>query len=52
MAWAKMGANLIVHSSDYFIVRDTLSADIRKFRDAMGDAGAGGESGDSDAVTI
>jgi len=39
MAWARMGANLIVHSSDYFIVRDTLTADIRRFREALGDAG-------------
>jgi staphyloferrin B biosynthesis citrate synthase len=52
MAWAELGANLIVHSSDYFIVRDTLSADIRRFREAMGDAERGSEAGGPDTVTI
>ena len=33
--WAKEGANFIVHSSDFFLIRDTLSADIKRFRDEL-----------------
>ncbi|MBI2432527.1 MAG: aldolase [Candidatus Hydrogenedentes bacterium] len=32
IAWAAMGANLIVHSSDYFLTRDALRTDIARFR--------------------
>lgn len=46
VAWAKAGANLIVHSSDYFLVRDALRKDLRYLHEALGDergAGAGDE---------
>ena len=35
--WAKAGANFIVHSTDYFLVRDALRQDLAQFRDALGD---------------
>lgn len=37
IAWAEMGANFIIHSSDYFLVRDALRADLNTFRTALGD---------------
>ncbi|MCC6144900.1 MAG: aldolase [Candidatus Hydrogenedentes bacterium] len=37
IAWAQLGANFIVHSTDLFLVRDTLSAEIGRFRATMGD---------------
>jgi len=37
IAWAKEGANLILHSSDLFLVRDALTADLETFRQALGD---------------
>lgn len=45
MAWAKAGANFIVHSTDYFLVRDALRQDITQFREVLGDTPAqqGGE---------
>ena len=38
IAWGKEGANLILHSSDYFLVKDALSSDLRTFRNALGDS--------------
>lgn len=35
--WAKAGMNLIIHSSDMQIVRQTLTDDIYRFRNALGD---------------
>ena len=35
IAWAKEGANFIVHSSDFAIVNKTLSADFRRFREEL-----------------
>lgn len=35
--WAKEGANLIVHSSDLFLIKDKLAEDLRRFHDALGD---------------
>lgn len=35
--WAKEGANFIVHSSDFFLTRDALGADLRKFKTELGE---------------
>jgi 4-hydroxy-2-oxoheptanedioate aldolase len=43
IAWARLGANLIVHSTDLFLVRDALSAQVREFRAALGDEHREGE---------
>jgi len=37
IAWARAGANLIVHSSDLMAARDGLSADVAHLRKALGD---------------
>ena len=39
--WARRGANLIIHSTDLFLVRNALKADLTRFREALGDAGSG-----------
>ena len=46
VAWARAGANLIVHSSDYFLVRDALRRDLAYLHDSLGDSrdGGGGDS--------
>ncbi len=49
IAWAKQGANFIVHSSDFAIVAQTLKADFARFRREMGDAAAG-EAGGPEAI--
>lgn len=38
LAWAQLGANLIIHSSDFFLVRDALKADMARFHRELGDA--------------
>jgi len=35
--WAKEGANFIVHSSDFFLTRNTLAADLRRFKEELGE---------------
>lgn len=40
IAWAQKGANLIAHSSDLFLTRNTLKDDIARFRHALGDTSA------------
>ena len=50
IAWAELGANFIVHSSDYFLTRDALRQDLAHFRRALGDESAGGQT--EDAVII
>jgi len=35
--WARQGANLIMHSSDGALVRQTLAADLARFRKELGD---------------
>ena len=35
--WSKQGANLIMHSSDIVLVRNTLAADLKRFREELGD---------------
>jgi 2-keto-3-deoxy-L-rhamnonate aldolase RhmA len=37
IGWGKEGANLILHSSDYFLVKEALENDLRKFRQAFGE---------------
>ena len=37
LAWAKAGANFIIHASDYFLVRDVLKADLARFHAELGD---------------
>jgi 2-keto-3-deoxy-L-rhamnonate aldolase RhmA len=46
VSWAKAGANFIIHSTDYFLVRDALRHDLGVFRDALGEdaPGTGGDS--------
>jgi len=43
--WAKMGANLIIYSSDYFLVRDALKKDLAKLKSEIGDAATPGAPG-------
>jgi len=35
--WAREGANLMLHSSDFFVCRDGLTADLKTFRNALGE---------------
>jgi 4-hydroxy-2-oxoheptanedioate aldolase len=35
--WAKEGANFIIHSSDFFLTRDAIAADLRKFKHELGE---------------
>ncbi len=37
IAWAERGANFIVHSTDYFLVRDALNTELTRFRNKLGD---------------
>lgn len=46
VAWARAGANLIVHSSDYFLVRDALRHDLKYLHDSLGDSRDGGKGDD------
>ncbi len=48
--WAKEGANLILHSSDLFLVRDALAADLRKFHESLGDQGRAQAAGTMEAI--
>jgi 2-keto-3-deoxy-L-rhamnonate aldolase RhmA len=50
IAWAKAGANFIVHSTDYFLVRDALRRELAQFRDSLGEAAGGG--GGEDMVVV
>lgn len=52
LAWANEGANLIIHSSDFFLVRDTLAADIHRFRKQFGDIHGKGVPGAPDGGAI
>ena len=45
VAWAKAGANLIVHSSDITAFAQGMHADIHRIRQALGDAKAAGGGG-------
>jgi 2-keto-3-deoxy-L-rhamnonate aldolase RhmA len=51
--WAEMGANLIVHSSDYFLTKEALTNDLKKLRTALGDPDPLANTGDDEGmVTI
>ena len=41
IAWARLGANFIVHSTDIFLVRDALKAEIGRFRTELGETSEG-----------
>jgi len=49
LQWMAWGANLIVHSTDYFLVRDAVRADLAVFHEAAGIA-RGGPERDEDVV--
>ena len=38
-AWCEAGLNLIIHSTDIIAMRETLSAEVRELRQALGDSG-------------
>jgi len=42
IAWAHAGANLIIHSTDFFLVRDALGSDLARIRKELGDGPAAG----------
>lgn len=50
IAWARAGANLIVHSSDYFLVRDALRRDLEHLHESLGDVRS--ESGTGDDMVV
>lgn len=50
IAWAREGANFIVHSSDFAIVQQTLRADFQRFRKELQDAPARGRDQGSGEV--
>lgn len=50
VSWARAGANFIVHSTDYFLVRDALRQDLNIFRDALGEEASG--AGDDSMVVV
>ena len=35
--WSKQGANLIMHSSDIVLMRNALAADLKRFKEELGD---------------
>ncbi|MCA9428176.1 MAG: aldolase, partial [Candidatus Omnitrophica bacterium] len=47
MDWIRLGANFIVYSTDFFLVRDALVRDVGQLRETFGDSihGKGGEVG-------
>jgi len=40
--WAKLGANLVLHSADLLLFRKTLAAELNRIREALGDEAARG----------
>lgn len=50
--WAKLGANLIIHSSDYFLTKEKVTQDLTYLRDQLGDQKREETSGDPGTVTI
>ncbi len=45
IAWANAGANIIIHSGDVSLFRQTLTKDIARLRDALSDKQGRGEKG-------
>jgi 2-keto-3-deoxy-L-rhamnonate aldolase RhmA len=50
--WAELGANLIIHSSDYFLVKGKLTEDLDYLRDSLGDTKKDGDSSHAGEITI
>ncbi len=50
IAWAKEGANFIVHSSDFATVNKTLAADFRRFRKELEELPAVEEKGGAETI--
>ena len=44
--WAEKGANIILHSSDFFLFRDKLTEDLQTIKKAIGDKAVGGTHSD------
>lgn len=49
--WAELGANLIIHSSDYFLIKNKLTDDLVTLREALGDQQSDSEEPDA-TITI
>lgn len=52
LKWAELGANLIIYSSDYFLVKEKLTGDLKYLREKLGDEQTEGDSDESGTVTI
>jgi 4-hydroxy-2-oxoheptanedioate aldolase len=52
IAWGKEGANLILHSSDYMLVKEAIETDLKRFRQALGDRPSAGISASRDSTVI
>lgn len=50
IGWAREGANLIIHSSDFKAAGDLLTARIRELREALGDARGTSAAGPEEAI--
>lgn len=50
--WAQLGANLIIHSSDYFLTKEKVTQDLAWLRENLGDKKSNRSSEDSDSITI
>lgn len=50
LEWAREGANLILHSSDFKAAGDALAADIRRLRESLGDRRAGAPAPPEEAI--
>jgi hypothetical protein len=49
IAWAQAGINCLIHSADIIAMKQTLTADVRALRTALGDNAGGGKR---EAVSI
>lgn len=50
--WAQNGANLILHSSDLYLVRDALARDLARFRAELGDPDSGNAAGNTADLVV
>lgn len=50
IAWAREGANLIIHSSDFKATSDALTADFRHLRESLGDRRSAATAGPEEAI--
>ncbi|MBI2422569.1 MAG: aldolase [Candidatus Hydrogenedentes bacterium] len=51
-AWTRMGARFVVHSTDIFMVQDTLRTAMSAYHAEFGQAGGGGQSGAPRTVVV